>query len=61
MLPERAIITLGVAPLWSSSGDDASSVLEHAAAALRLTDTAAERVNVGVENPVGAWPGWQRD
>jgi len=40
MLPERAIITVRVAPRWSGSGDDASSVLEHAAVALRLADMA---------------------
>jgi len=61
MLPERTIITVGVAPRWSGSGDDASSVLEHAAVALRLADMAAERANVGVETPVGAWRVWQRD
>ena len=61
MLPEHAIITVGVAPRWSGSGDDASSVLEHAAVALRLADMAAERANVGVETPVGAWRVWQRD
>lgn len=61
LLPERAIITVGVAPRWSGSGEDASSVLEHAAVALRLADMAAERTNAGVENPAGAWRVWQRD
>ncbi len=61
LLPERTIITVGVAPRWPGSGDDASSVLEHAAVALRLADMAAERANPGVENPAGAWRVWQRD
>jgi GGDEF domain-containing protein len=62
LLPERAIITVGVAPRWSGSGEDASSVLEHAAIALRLADMAAERVNASNDNPTaGAWRVWQRD
>jgi len=61
LLPERAIITVGVAPRWSGSGDNSQSVLEHAAVALRLADMAAERANAGGENPVGAWRVWQRD
>jgi GGDEF domain-containing protein len=61
MLPERAIITVGVAPRWSGSGDDASSVLEHAAVALRLADMAAERANASNDKPAGAWRVWQRD
>lgn len=59
MLPEAAIITVGVAPRWSGSGDDAQSVQEHAAVALRLADMAAERAKG--EAPAGAWRVWQRD
>jgi GGDEF domain-containing protein len=59
LLPERAIITAGVAPRWSGSGDDSQSVLEHAAVALRLADMAAERTQG--ESPAGAWRVWQRD
>jgi GGDEF domain-containing protein len=59
ILPERAIITVGVAPRWSGSGDDPQSVQEHAAVALRLADMAAERANG--EPPAGAWRVWQRD
>lgn len=59
MLPENTLITVGVAPRWSGSGDDAQSVLEHAAVALRLADMAAERTkNAGA---AGAWRVWQRD
>jgi hypothetical protein len=61
MLPEQTIITVGVAPRWSGSGDEVSSVLEHAAVALRLADMAAERVNLDAETPAGAWRVWQRD
>ncbi|WP_297490064.1 hypothetical protein [Acidocella sp.] len=61
MLPEHASITVGVAPRWAGSGDDAPSVMEHAAVALRLADMATERVNPGTEPPAGAWRVWQRD
>ncbi|HYP64616.1 MAG TPA: hypothetical protein VEQ16_12040 [Acidocella sp.] len=59
ILPERAIITVGVAPRWPGSGDDPQSVQEHAAVALRLADMAAARANA--EPPAGAWRVWQRD
>lgn len=59
MLPENALITVGVAPRWSGSGDDAQSVLEHAAVALRLADMATERTKS--EGAAGAWRVWQRD
>jgi GGDEF domain-containing protein len=59
MLPENTIITVGVAPRWSGSGDDAHSVLEHAAIALRLADMAAARAKD--EPATGAWRVWQRD
>jgi len=61
MLPDRAIITVGVAPRWSGSGDDSQSVMEHAAVALRLADMAAERANSSAPGPAGAWRVWQRD
>lgn len=60
-LPERAIITVGVAPRWAGSGDDAQTVLERAAVTLRLADMAAERANAGADKPAGAWRVWQRD
>jgi GGDEF domain-containing protein len=59
LLPERTPLTVGVASRWSGSGEDASSVLEHAAIALRLADMAAERA--GAESQAGAWRVWQRD
>lgn len=58
MLPERAIITVGVAARWSGSGDDPQSVLEHGAIALRLADIAAEHAKA---EKAGAWRVWQRD
>jgi len=58
LLPERSVITVGVAPRWPGSGDDASSVQEHAAVALRLADLAVERTG-GEGN--SAWRVWQRD
>ena len=61
MLPEQAIITVGVAPRWAGSMDDAQSVLEHAAVALRLADMAAERANKDGAAAAGAWRVWQRD
>ena len=63
MLPDLAIITVGVAPRWSGSGDDAPSVQEHAAVALRLADMAAERANPSADpgTAIGAWRVWQRD
>jgi hypothetical protein len=61
ILPEQTIITVGVAPRWSGNGDEVSSVLEHAAVALRLADMAAERANLDAEIPAGAWRVWQRD
>lgn len=61
MLPERATITVGVAPRWSGSGDDPVSMQEHAAVALRLADMATERNNTGNGSPAGAWRVWQRD
>jgi len=59
VLPERTLITCGVAPRWSGSGDDPGSVTEHAAIALRLADMATERAT-GIDL-AGAWRVWQRD
>jgi GGDEF domain-containing protein len=59
LLPERSLITVGVAPRWPGSGDDPSSVMEHAAVALRLADMAVERAKG--ETTSGAWRVWQRD
>ncbi|MDD2705949.1 MAG: hypothetical protein PHU07_11545, partial [Acidocella sp.] len=59
LLPERTVLTVGVAPRWSGSGDDPQSVLEHAAVALRLADMACERTTG--DAPAGAWRVWQRD
>ena len=59
LLPERTAITVGVAPRWAGSGEDAHSVLEHAAIALRLADMEAERAKGGA--PAGAWRVWQCD
>ncbi|WP_298284292.1 hypothetical protein [Acidocella sp.] len=59
LLPERTPLTVGVASRWAGSGEDTSSVLEHAAVALRLADMAVERT--GPEGKAGAWRVWQRD
>jgi GGDEF domain-containing protein len=59
LLPDRTPVTVGVASRWSGSGDDAGTVLEHAAVALRLADMAAERA--GPDANAGAWRVWQRD
>lgn len=59
ILPERAVITVGVSPRWSGSGDDSHSVQEHAAVALRLADMAAQRADS--DHPAGAWRVWHRD
>jgi GGDEF domain-containing protein len=59
LLPERAVITVGVAPRWAGSGDDPQTVLEHAAIALRLADMACERTPG--DAIAGAWRVWQRD
>jgi GGDEF domain-containing protein len=58
LLPERAALSVGVAPRWPGSGDDMSSVQEHAAVALRLAEMAAERAG---SDPASAWRVWQRD
>jgi GGDEF domain-containing protein len=57
ILPERAIVTAGVAPRWPGTGDDPATVIERAAVALRLADIATERST----EPTGAWRVWQRD
>jgi GGDEF domain-containing protein len=57
ILPERAIITAGVAPRWPGLGDDPATIIERAAVALRLADLATERTTDGL----GAWRVWQRD
>jgi GGDEF domain-containing protein len=59
VLPERTLVSVGVAPRWAGSGDDPASVVEHAAIALRLADMATERLT-GPEM-AGAWRVWQRD
>ncbi len=59
LLPEQPIITVGVAPRWAGSGEDAHSVLEHAAIALRLADMEAGRAKEGTTT--GAWRVWQCD
>ena len=59
VLPERTLVTVGVAPRWAGSGDDPASVTEHAAIALRLADLATERLTT--PEAAGAWRVWQRD
>ncbi len=59
VLPERAIVTVGVAPRWAGSGDDPAAVIEHAVVALRLADMAVARAADPVA--VGAWRVWRRD
>jgi GGDEF domain-containing protein len=59
MLPERTVISVGVAPRWAGSMDDSGSVIEHASIALRLADMATERA--AAPEACGAWRVWQRD
>lgn len=59
LLPERMTVTVGVAPRWPRSGDDAAAVTQHAMAALRLAEIATERM--AEPNAGGAWRVWQRD
>jgi GGDEF domain-containing protein len=60
LLPEQALLTVGVAPRWSGSGEDAGIVMEHAAVTLRLADFACQRQEPGTE-PASAWRVWQTD
>lgn len=59
LLPDRTLITVGLAPRWHGSGEDADIVMEHAAVALRLADFAVAREQE--TNPVSAWRVWQTD
>ena len=59
ILPDRAPLTVGVAPRWAGSGEDAATVISHALASLRLADIVAQRA--GGEGGGGAWKVWQRD
>ncbi len=57
LLPELTLITVGVAPRWSGSGEDAAVIMEHAAVTLRLADFACARQQE--DGPVSAWRVWQ--
>jgi len=59
VLPERTLVTVGVAPRWAGSGDDAGTVIDHATAALKLADIVTD----GATEPVtmGAWRVWQKE
>jgi GGDEF domain-containing protein len=59
ILPERTLITVGLAQRWSGSGDDPATVTERAGAALRLAEIATERATG--PDASGAWRVWQRD
>jgi len=59
LLPEQTLITVGVAPRWAGSGEDAAMVMEHAAVTLRLADYACERLQDTA--PASAWRVWQND
>jgi len=58
LLPQSAVISVGVAPRWPGRGDQMDTVMEHAAVALRLADMACQRA--GAE-AAGAWRVWQPD
>ena len=59
LLPEQALIAVGVAARWPGGGEDARAVMENAAVTLRLADFACvRRDEVG---PVSAWRVWQTD
>ncbi|MBU6448513.1 MAG: hypothetical protein KGQ26_02695 [Rhodospirillales bacterium] len=57
LLPKQAQITVGVVPRWPGSGEDASTVMEHAAVTLRLADFAS----AGETGLMSAWRVWQTD
>ncbi|MBB5372459.1 GGDEF domain-containing protein [Acidocella aromatica] len=58
LLPQHAVISVGVGPRWSNSGDQPDTVMEHAAIALRLADMACQRAG---GEAAGAWRVWQAD
>jgi len=58
ILPERTPVIVGVAPRWAGSGDDTTTVTEHAAAALRLAEISLQRSDEQATS--GAWRVWQR-
>jgi hypothetical protein len=59
ILPERTMVTAGLATRWPGSGDDPHTVVERASVALRLADLATERETAA--DAVGAWRVWQND
>ncbi len=59
LLPEQTLVTVGVAPRWAGSGEDAAMVMEHAAVTLRLADFACEQLQDN--GPASAWRVWQSD
>lgn len=58
-LPGQTLITVGVAPRWAGSGEDAAIIMEHAAVTLRLADFACERQHES--GTMSAWRVWQSD
>jgi len=56
LLPQSAVISVGVGPRWPGRGDQTDTVMEHAAVALRLADMTCQRA--GAE-AAGAWRVWQ--
>lgn len=59
LLPGQTLITVGVAPRWAGSGEDAGTIMEHAAVTLRLADFASAQPRGA--GPVSAWRVWQSD
>ncbi|MBU6425364.1 MAG: hypothetical protein KGQ69_03425 [Rhodospirillales bacterium] len=57
LLPGQTLITVGVVPRWPGSGEDAGTIMEHAAVTLRLADFASAQET----GSVSAWRVWQTD
>lgn len=55
LLPTRARLGVGVAPRWARDGEDADTVIDHAATALRT----AAQAKPALDGPSATWHVWQ--
>jgi GGDEF domain-containing protein len=55
LLPAQARLGVGVAPRWACHGEDADTVIDHAAIALRT----AAQAKPALDGPSAAWHVWQ--
>ncbi|MCB5943309.1 hypothetical protein [Acidocella sp. KAb 2-4] len=58
LLPQRAVITVGVGPRWPGICEETGAVMDHASLALRSADAACAQAG---DDAGGAWRVWQRD